>query len=76
MISIRATEVNYIKTNTSLWVSSQKIKNLLNISLWNNLEKKYYSGNRKINVHCSNKRRKIYCFASAWGTSSGMAVCP
>jgi hypothetical protein len=40
MISIRATEVNYIKTNTSLWVSSQKIKDLLNMSLWNNLEKK------------------------------------
>jgi hypothetical protein len=33
-----------IKTNTSLWVSSRKIKDLLNISLWNNLEKKYYSG--------------------------------
>lgn len=43
MISIRATEVNYIKTNTSLWVSSQKINDLLNIYFWNNLEKKYYS---------------------------------
>ena len=28
-----------IKTNTSLWVSSRKIKDLLHVSLWNNLEK-------------------------------------
>jgi len=27
-----------IKTNTSLWVGSRKIKDLLNVSLWNNLE--------------------------------------
>jgi hypothetical protein len=33
-----------IKTNTSLWVSRRKIKDLLNISLWNNLEKLLFRG--------------------------------
>jgi hypothetical protein len=37
-ITLKKMMTGNIKRNTSLWVSSRKIKDLLNIFLWNNLE--------------------------------------
>jgi hypothetical protein len=56
-----------IKTNTSLLVSSRKIKDRLHVSLWNNLEKNIVIQVRIvilswINVHCWTKKKKNILF--------------